>query len=143
MYMKRLRLLLLAVTATFAIAGLAVQPASAVSAHFLFANGVVNPDGSITVTFKEAGLGNSLNSVNISVSATALCINGGSKNPKATNKTGLAASGTFNVSNGNASGSLTTNPPNFQPSCSPPMTISITNATITDTTFNDTATVTF
>jgi hypothetical protein len=143
MYMKRLRSLLLAVTATFAIAGLAVQPASAASAHFLFANGVVNADGSITVSFKEAGLGNSLNSVQISVSGTAVCINGGSKNPKASNKTGLAASGTFSVSNGNATGTLTTNPPNFQPSCSPPMTVQITNVTITDTTFNDTATVKF
>jgi hypothetical protein len=133
----KLRILLTAIAVSLAFTGLATQPASAVSAHFLFATGVVNPDGSVTVNFKEAGLGNSLNSVNISISGDALCINGGSNHPKATNKSGVTASGTFNVSNGQATGTLTTNAPVFQPSCNPPMTVTLTNLVCTDTTFND------
>jgi hypothetical protein len=141
--MKRIRFFVGVIAAALTLTAFAIQPASAVSAHFLYANGTINPDGSITVDFKEAGLGNSLNTVNISVSGTAVCINGGNNHPKATNKSGLAASGTFNVSNGNATGTLTTNAPNFQPDCSPPMTVSYINVTITDTTFHDTATVKF
>jgi hypothetical protein len=141
--MRRARFFIAAATAVLGLTCFAVQPASAVSAHFLFANGTVNSDGSLTVSFKEAGLGNSLNSVNISVSGTAECINGGGNHPKATNKTGVAASGTFSVSNGNATGTLTTNAPNFQPPCNPPMTVQFVNVVITDTTFNDSAPVKF
>jgi hypothetical protein len=129
--------------AALMLAALVVQPASAVKAHFLFTTGTVNADGSITVTFKEAGLGNSLNSVLISISGTADCINGGGSHPKAANKSALAASGTFTVSNGQASGSLTTNAPAFTPSCTPPMTVQVVNAIIIDPTFHDSAPVTF
>jgi hypothetical protein len=87
------------------------------------------------VAFKEAGLGNSLNSVNISVAGTAVCINGGSNHPKAGNKQAESASGTFNVSNGQATGSLTMTAANLN--CSPPMTIAWTDLVVMDTTFND------
>jgi len=90
---------------------------------------------SVTVSFKEAGLGNSLNSVNISVAGTAECINGGSNHPKAGNKEAESASGTFNVSNGQATGSLTMTAANLK--CSPPMTIAWTDLVVTDTTFSD------
>jgi hypothetical protein len=119
---------------------LAVSQAFAVSPHFNFANVTSVTSNSLTVSFKEAGLGNSLNSVNISISGTAECINGGSNHPKATNKESVSASGTFNVSNGNATGSLTMTA-SLSPPCSPPMTICWTDLVITDTTFSDTQSI--
>jgi hypothetical protein len=115
----------------------AVSAAFAVSPHFNFANVTSVTSNSITVSFKEAGLGNSLNSVNISISGTAECINPGSHHPKATNKESVSASGTFNVSNGQATGSLTATA-SLSPPCSPPMEICWTDLVITDTTFSDT-----
>ena len=117
----------------------AATPALATSAHFNFANVTTVTSNSVTVSFKEAGLGNSLNSVNISVAGTAECINGGSNHPKAVNKAAESASGTFNVSNGQASGSLTMTAANL--SCSPPMTIAWTDLVDTDTTFSDSASI--
>jgi hypothetical protein len=122
-------------------AALAIPTAFAVSPHFNFANVTDVTSNSLTVSFKESGLGNSLNSVNISINATAECINPGSKHPKAANKSSESASGTFNVSNGQATGSLTVFATNISPSCSPPMTIAWTDITVTDTTFNDTTSI--
>src|SRR5262249_33541133 len=78
-------------------------------------------------------------SVNISVAGTAECINGGSNHPKAVNKAAESASGTFNVSNGQATGSLTMTAANLN--CSPPMTIAWTDLVVTDTTFSDSASI--
>jgi hypothetical protein len=121
-------------------AALAIPTAFAVSPHFIYANVTSVTSTSITVSFKEAGLGNSLNSVNISFTGTALCINGGGHHPKAVNKTGFAVSGTFNVSNGQATGTLT-GTATFQPPCSPPMTVEWTDLVVTDTTFNDSVSI--
>jgi hypothetical protein len=115
---------------------LVASSAFAVSPHFNFAEVTNVTSNSITVSFKESGLGKSLNSVNISVSGTAECINPGSKHPKATNKSSESASGTFNVSNGQATGSLTMVATNISPNCSPPMVIAWTDLVVTDTTFN-------
>lgn len=104
--------------------------------HFNFANVTSVTSTSITVSFKESGLDHSQNTVNISLTGTAECINGGGKHPKASNKTAEGTSGTFNVSNGQASGSLTMTA-TISPNCSPPMTLAWTNITVTDTTFND------
>ena len=133
MFRRILFLLVVPVVAviTFTASALAVSP------HFIFANVTNVGSNSITVSFKEAGLGNSLNSVNISVTGTAECINPGSHHPKASNKESVSASGTFNVSNGNATGSLTATA-SLSPPCSPPMTICWTGLSITDTTFSDT-----
>jgi hypothetical protein len=120
---------------------LAAGPAAAVSAHFNFANVTSVTSNSITVSFKESGLGNSLNSVNISLSGTAECINPGSNHPKAANKSSESASGTFNVSNGQATGSLTMTASNISPSCSPPMVIAWTDLVLTDTTFSDSVSI--
>ncbi len=117
---------------------LAVSAAFAVSAHFLFANVTSVTSNTITVAFKEAGLGNSLNSVTITLNATAECINPGSKHPKAANKESVSASGVFNISNGQAHGSLTASASNISPPCSPPMEICWTDLSVTDTTFSDT-----
>jgi hypothetical protein len=108
----------------------------ATSPHFLYANVTSVTTSSITVSFKEAGLGNSLDSVNITLTGNAECINPGSKHPKAANKTGFLVSGTFNVSNGQATGSLTATA-TTSPSCTPPMTLAWTDLVVTDTTFND------
>jgi hypothetical protein len=130
--------LLIGVLAVFM--ALAVPAAWATSPHFISANVTSVTSNTITVSFKEAGLGNSLSSVNISISATVECINGGSNHPKANNKEAVGASGTFNVSNGQATGSLTaTASPSL--TCSPPMTIAWTDVTVTDTTFNDSTSI--
>jgi hypothetical protein len=115
---------------------LMASSALAVSPHFLRADVTSVTSNSITVSFKEAGLGNSQNTVNITLSGTVECINPGSKHPKAANKEGFAVSGTFNVSNGQATGSLTATA-TVSPSCSPPMTLAWTDLVVTDTTFND------
>jgi hypothetical protein len=120
---------------TFTASALAVSP------HFNFANVTNVGTDSITVMFKESGLGNSLDSVNISLSGTAECINPGSNHPKAANKSSESASGTFNVSNGQATGSLTMTATNISPNCSPPMVIAWTDLVVTDTTFNDSITI--
>ncbi len=132
-----MRRLLVLIFGALAAVVFAAGPALAVSAHFNFANVTSVTSNSITVSFKEAGLGNSLDSVNISVSGSAECINPGSHHPKAGNKTAESASGTFNVSNGQATGSLTMVATNISPPCSPPMVIAWTDLVVTDTTFND------
>jgi len=132
-----MRRLLVLIFGALAAVVFAAGPALAVSAHFNFANVTSVTSNSITVSFKEAGLGNSLDSVNISVSGSAECINPGSHHPKAANKTAESASGTFNVSNGQATGSLTMVATNISPPCSPPMVIAWTDLVVTDTTFND------
>ena len=115
---------------------LAVSAAFATSPHFLFANVTSVTSNTITVAFKEAGLGNSLNSVTITLNGTAECINPGSKHPKAANKESVSASGVFSVSNGHAHGSLTATA-SLSPPCSPPMTICWTDLVVTDAQFND------
>ena len=104
-------------------------PAWAGSPHFIYAN-ATRSGNSLTVSFKEAGLGDEP-TVNITVSATAECINGGSKHPKAVNKGTFSTSKAFTVNNGQATGTLTLTA-TFQPACSPPMTVVFTNVSITD-----------
>ncbi|KAK3896947.1 hypothetical protein C8A05DRAFT_20193 [Staphylotrichum tortipilum] len=71
---------------------LALTPqASAQSPHFLSqgAGATINPDGSLTATWKEVGLGNNqLITYMVTAGATAqyACINGGGQHPKALNK---------------------------------------------------------
>ncbi len=139
--MRRRILFIFALPVMLAAFALAAGPALAVNAHFLYANVTNVGTNSITVSFKEAGLGNSLDSVNISVSGTAECINPGAHHPKAANKSSESASGTFNVSNGQATGSLTMVASNISPNCSPPMVIAWTDLVVTDTTFNDSTTI--
>ncbi len=89
--------------------------------------------GSATAAFaKEAGLGGEAQIVAV-LSGTAACINGGGKHPKAVNKASFTASGTEPVQNGMADYTLTASV-TFSPSCSPPMTVQFTSATLTDTT---------
>jgi hypothetical protein len=124
--------LLVAVLA-LATAAVAVPVAWAGSPHFIqSAFSVTRTDNTLTVSGKEAGLGDE-SQVHIVVSATAECINPGSKHPKAENKAAVSAEGDFPVQNGKADFSLSVTA-TFQPSCSPPMTVRFTNVTVTDTT---------
>jgi len=128
------RLSLLIVLALSSLA-LAVPVALAGSPHFVGnATTATRTDDSLTVSGKEAGLGDEAQ-IHVVVSATALCINGGGNHPKAVNKESVSAEGDFPVQNGKADFSLTLTA-TFQPSCSPPMTVEFTDVTITDTTNN-------
>lgn len=89
---------------------------------------------SITVSGKEAGLGNETQ-VHIEVTATAECVNGGHRHPKAENKESLSAEGDFPVQNGKANFELTLTA-SFQPECSPPMTVQFSNVIVRDTEHN-------
>lgn len=117
--------------------------------HFIRASGSLNNNGSLTVSFKEAGLGtNQLINYTLTADATAVyvCVNRGGANPSAQNKTTVSgpvsASGTFNSGkNGQVTASLTVNPPPSDISCPPGQSlelasVSYTNVTLTDTTNN-------
>jgi hypothetical protein len=116
-----------------AFAALGAQAAFAGSPHFVSNTvTVARTDNSLTVSGKEAGLGNE-SQVHIVVTATAACINPGDHHPKAANKESISAEGNFPVQNGKADFTLTVTA-TFQPDCSPPMTVVFSNVTVTDTT---------
>jgi hypothetical protein len=128
-----MRRLVLCLVLALSAAAVAVPVAWAGSPHFV-SNTVTatRTDDSLIVSGKEAGLGDEAQ-VHIVVTATAECINGGGKHPKAVNKESVSAEGDFPVQNGKAEFSLTLTA-TFQPECSPPMTVRFTNVTVTDET---------
>lgn len=105
-------------------------PASAGSPHFVGDVTVTQDGNTLTVSGKEAGLGNETQ-VHITVTATAECINPGGNHPKAANKTSVSAAGDFPVQNGKALFSLSATA-TFQPDCSPPMTVRFSDITVAD-----------
>ncbi len=100
---------------------LAVPAAMADSPHFLFANSSVNTkSGALDVSFKEAGLGNTQVTEQVTLTvdnatATYQCFNHGGKHPKAGNKetvsSSLTTTGTFPVRNGQTTGTISAGPP--------------------------------
>jgi hypothetical protein len=128
-----MRRFMLFVVVALSTAAVAVPAAWAGSPHFV-SNTVTatRTDDSLIVSGKEAGLGDEAQ-VHIVITATAECINGGGKHPKAVNKESVSAAGDFPVQNGKAEFSLTLTA-TFQPECSPPMTVRFTNVTVTDET---------
>ena len=146
------RRILIIFTLPMMLAGviMATAPAAlADSPHFIKATGTLNADGSLTVNFKEAGLGtNELIDYALTANATAtyVCVNKGGANPSAQNKTTVAgpvsATGTFSSGkNGQVTASLTVSPPPSDISCPPGQSlnlasVSYTNVTLTDTTNN-------
>jgi hypothetical protein len=139
---------IIAVLSLIALAVLAV-PALAQNEHFIRASGALNANGSLTVNFKEAGLGTNQNidyALTADATATYVCVNRGGANPSAQNKTTVAgpviATGTFNSGkNGQVTASLTVNPPPSDISCPPGQSlelasVSYTNVVLTDTTNN-------
>lgn len=114
--------------------------------HFIRASGSLNNNGSLTVSFKEAGLGtNQLIDYTLTADATAtyVCVNRGGANPSAQNKTTVAgpvsASGTFfSGKNGQVTASLTVNPPPSDISCPPGQSLELASVTYTDVVLTDT-----
>jgi hypothetical protein len=151
---KTMRRLLFAVPLGIAATLLVAPPAFATSPHFITANASLSGTN-LVVSFKEAGLGaNQMINYTASANATTtvVCVNGGGKNPSASNKTSVqgpvSASGAFNSGkNGNITASLTLNPlpapANFCPSGQKEQVseVSFTNVSITDTTNNITASI--
>jgi len=123
------------VVAALALAAVAVAapPAIAGNPHFVSVT-ATRTDSSLTVSGKEAGLGDETQ-VHIEVTATAECVNGGGKHPKAVNKEAASAEGDFPVQNGKADFSLTLTA-GFDPECSPPMTVRFSNVVVSDTEHN-------
>src|SRR5215211_4993839 len=123
-----------------------VPAASADSPHFVRVAGSLNADGTVTVSFKEAGLGTNQNVdfvLSADASATYVCVNKGGANPSAQNKTTVAGpvqtAGTFNSGkNGQITASLTVSPPPSDISCPPGQTLMLAQVTYTNVTLTDT-----
>jgi hypothetical protein len=120
-----------AIIAAAAVFGFAA-PAMAGSPHFVGTPTFTTSGSTVTVSAKEAGLG-SEPQIHAVLSGDALCINGGGSNPKAVNKSSVAAEGNFPVQNGQANYTITATA-TFKPSCSPPMTVQFQNLKLTDET---------
>ena len=117
---------------TLTVMVLTTGVALAGSPHFVGACTKTQDGNTLTVHCKEAGLGNE-EQVNVTVSATALCINNGGKHPKAVNKSDLSSTTDQPVQNGKADYTVRLTA-TFQPDCSPPMTVQFTDVTVTDNT---------
>ena len=143
--MRRLLAFLAVFTASIV---LAAPSALATSPHFVNTNGTLNSNGSLTVSFKEAGLGTNQN-IDFLLTADAtvvyVCVNKGGANPAAQNKTTVSgpvsAGGTFSSGkNGQVTASLTVQPPSPGGFSCPNgqkllvASVSYTNVTISDTT---------
>jgi hypothetical protein len=106
--------------ATLIVAGaLAVPAAFADSPHFLSSSFAIDNSGNLQCSFKEAGLGNTATTADITCtaatsSATYQCFNNGGNHPKAGNKEtvgGLVTdTQTFPVRNGQTTGTITVGP---------------------------------
>src|SRR5262245_55891725 len=128
-----MRRILITAALVLSALGLAMPNAWAGSPHFVQNSLSATASGStLTVSGKEAGLGDEAQ-IHVVLSATALCINGGGNHPKAVNKASVTAAGDCPVQNGKADFTLSGTAV-FQPDCSPPMTVSFTDNTVTDTT---------
>src|SRR4030095_1485392 len=114
------------------------QAAFAGSPHFVTAD-ATRSDNTLTVTFKEAGLGHEPQAHQV-LRAEALCITNGGTHPKAGIKESAQAAGDCPVQNGKAEGTLSVTA-TFQPECSPPMTMQFTNVTLVDETSGATANI--
>jgi hypothetical protein len=127
----------------------AASAALAQNEHFVRASGSLNNNGTLTVSFKEAGLGTNQNITYVlsaDATATYVCVNRGGANPSAQNKTTVAgpvsSTGTFNSGkNGSVTASLTVSPPPSDISCPRGQSlelasVSYTNVVLTDTTNN-------
>jgi hypothetical protein len=129
--MERRILSLLVGIAFFGV--LAATGAWAGSPHFVSCS-VSQTGNTLTVDGKEAGLGDETQ-ITVELSATASCINPGTKHPKAANKESVSATTDVPVQNGKAIFSIEATA-TFQPDCTPPMTVVFSDITVCDTTNN-------
>jgi hypothetical protein len=107
-------------------------PALAGSAHFVGTPSYTLSGGTVTVTAKEAGLGD-LPQIHVVLEGTLACVNPGGNAPQAANKSSFSVTADEPVQNGKSDYSLSVTPV-FQPSCSPPMTEVVVSLLLTDTT---------
>jgi hypothetical protein len=101
--------------------------------HFVRCSLVSVSGTCVTVSAKEAGLGDE-EQIEVELTATAACINPGGQDPRAANKEDIATAAAIPVQNGRADYTLT-GCADFQPACSPPMSVVITDVLLTDMTF--------
>ena len=109
----------IALSTVLVLLALGTSVAFADNPHFISASASLDKSGNLVATFKEAGLGTTVSTETISLTAngtaTYACINGGNNHPKASNKETVngpvSASGAFPVRNGQTTGSLTVGPP--------------------------------
>jgi hypothetical protein len=146
--MSRSLRIVLAATAALVVMLATAAVALADSPHFIRASGDINNNGSLTVSWKEAGLGTNQNIdylLTADSTATYVCVNNGGGNPSAKNKTTVSgpvsATGTFSSGkNGQVTASLTAGPPSAGGFTCPPgqslelALVSYSNITLTDTT---------
>jgi hypothetical protein len=120
------------VTGALALAMVLIaQPAFAGSPHFVGSPTYSTSGNTVTVNAKEAGLGGE--SIDVTLSGTAICVNNGGQHPKAVNKTGFSSTETVPVHNGQATYTISATA-TFSPDCSPPMQVVFTSLVLTDTT---------
>lgn len=122
-----------------ATAAVVVPTVLAGSPHFVGDPTVTRSGNSLTVSGKEAGLGNETQ-VQIQISVQAACLNPGQNFPQAANKETFSQTGTFPVQNGKANFTLTVTA-TFQPKCSPPMSVVFGDVTVTDLSHGVTTTI--
>jgi hypothetical protein len=139
---------MLVATAALVVMLATAAVALADSPHFIRSSSAINNNGSLVVSWKEAGLGdNQLISYVATADSTAtyVCVNNGGGNPSAKNKTTVSgpvsAEGTFSSGkNGQITESLTLGPPSAGSFTCPPgqslqlALVSYSNITLTDTT---------
>jgi len=129
--MRLRRFIAPAVIAAAAMFGFAA-PAMAGSPHFVGTPTFTTSGSTVSVSAKEAGLGDEAQ-IHAVLSGDALCINGGGNHPKAVNKASVAAAADEPVQNGQANYTITATA-TFQPSCSPPQTVQFQNLKLEDQT---------
>jgi hypothetical protein len=118
--------------ATLAVLALAV-PAHAGSPHFIASAFSATRSGdTVTVSGKEAGLGDETQIV-VTVSGNAACLNPGDNFPQAGNKQAFSTTVTVPVQNGKADYTVDLEFA-VQPRCNPPMTLVIGDLTVVDAT---------
>jgi hypothetical protein len=141
-----MRRFIIAVLIAVLLLALSVSAAFADSPHFISANASLS-GANLDVSFKEAGLGNNaLITYNATANATAtyVCVNGGGKNPSASNKETVSgpvsATGTFSSGkNGSISQTLTLSPPSAGSfSCPSGQKLELASASYTDVAITDT-----
>jgi hypothetical protein len=148
--MKKLSILTLTMIALSSFMAITVL---AQNAHFMSCSSSVNPNGSLSVSFRIAGLGGGASdTITASTTATSTwgCLNGGQQCPNAANKftSSDQITGQLTVTaghNGSASGTITLSPKqpaNFCPHGQKMVLISVTysDVTLTNSATSDTCT---
>jgi hypothetical protein len=110
-----MRRILFVLASAVAVVGMTAAVASADSANWHYANASISSTGDLSVSFKETGLGTTVSTETVTLtadgSASYQCWNNGGKHPKAGNKETvngpISVPGDFPVRNGQVTGTLT------------------------------------